>query len=421
MNMADVLKKINQKGVKGCAESLEWHSANTVNKSIFYYWQKKPIDNNLIIMESGGEITDNAYALYDYMGKNGYLKKYHVVWLVYEISGPRKDHKIQHLYPNTEIVWGDPSKVHEKWNKYLATCKWYIYDHCNMMSSMKKRQDQILIYLSHGWGYKAAKGGDINNDKSIYDYMTATGPLSAKGLSEYWRRPLSDTLITGYPRIDYFYQDDSKVENIVNKKWQFSTYKKVFFWMPTFRKSIASALSEDYISNETGLPIFDTEKSLYEFSVFLKNNNILFVLKLHHLQADLPIFKKHLDNILVVHDEDLTALNIQLYQFIPLSDVLISDYSSISIDYLALNKPIIFTLDDYDQYDKSRGLFPKNAKDYMPGYHVYNQKELEDAIAEITDGIDKYKNDRDKVTSEYHTYRDGNSSKRVLDAIGIKL
>lgn len=421
MGKKEIIKEIKKKGLKGCLISLKGHVATLVNRILYDYFCKKKLDENLIVMESGGEITDNAYALYDYMGKNGYLKKYHVVWLVYEISGPRKEHKIQHLYPNTKIVWGNRLGVHKEWDKYLALCKWHIYDHSNMMSRMHKRASQKLVYLSHGWGYKAAKGGDINNDKSVYDCMTATGPIAAEGLSEYWKRPLKDTLITGYPRIDYFFQNNDRVKEIVEQQWQFSDYKRIIFWMPTFRRSIAGDLSEDYIQNETGLPIFNSVQSLKNFSSFLKQHNILLVFKLHHLQADLSVFHERFNNILVVRDEELQKLKIQLYQFIPFADAMISDYSSISIDYLALDRPIIFTLDDYEQYDKSRGLFPKNAIDYMPGYHVYDQKELQDAILEISDGVDKYKLEREKVIDQYHTYKDGNSSKRVLNAIGIKI
>jgi UDP-N-acetylglucosamine 2-epimerase len=57
----------------------------------------------------------------------------------------------------------------------------------------------------------------------------------------------------------------------------------------------------------------------------------------------------------------------------------------------------------------------------MKGYHVYNQKELEESISEIAEGVDTYKDDRDAIMKDYHTYTDGNSSKRILDTINIKL
>lgn len=418
MSDKSIFQKIKEHGIVGSAQVVGLHIAVKINELNFYRYQKQPIDEHLIVMESEGDLSDNAYALYDYMRANGYLNKYHVAWLVDDVE---KAEKRKAEFPNTEFVQKVPLKVNTKWSEVLATCKWYIYDHCNLMAPYTKGDNQTILYLSHGWGYKASKGGDINKDKSVYDYMTATGHLSAKGLSEYWKRPLENTIITGYPRLDYFFENDKHIRSTINEKWKFDQYNKVIFWMPTFRKSVASALSEDYIKNSTGLPIFEDESSLKKFSSFLKDNNILFVFKLHHLQADLPVFHEHFDNILVVQDEELQEMGVQLYQFIPFADALVSDYSSISIDYLLLDRPIIYTLDDYDQYDKSRGLFPKNAIDYMPGYHVYNQKELEEAILELNNGIDKYKADREKVIDNYHMYKDGNSSKRVLDAVGIKM
>lgn len=302
----------------------------------------------------------------------------------------------------------------------LRTCHWYIYDHCNIMSNYKKRDDQIFIYLSHGWGYKAAKGGSLENCKSKFDYMTATGPVSAEGLSKYWNSDIKNTIVTGYPRLDYFFGEDSSVLNHIDNIWKFDTYTKVFFWMPTFRQSTNQALTENYIKSETGLPILETLDMLKKLDSLLSNINVLLVFKIHHLQLELPVFNNKFNNIIFINDEELRNNNIQLYQLIKCADALISDYSSISIDYLLLDRPIIYTLDDYEQYDKSRGLFPHNAIDYMPGYHVYTVEELNNSIIEIRKGIDRYSDDRKLVMNNYHTYRDGNSSRRILDMFDIK-
>ena len=106
-------------------------------------------------------------------------------------------------------------------------------------------------------------------------------------------------------------------------------------------------------------------------------------------------------------------------EFSPKSDALISDYSSVAIDYLLLDKPIVYTLDDYAGYEKSRGFWIPNTIDYMKGYHVYNKNELEESILEISHGIDKYAEERRKLMNEYHTYKDGRASERILKLIGI--
>lgn len=372
MNLAGKIKKYGFMGSLRVAKS---HFVSFINRLAYYFCWLFPINDSLIMMESEGDLSDNAYALYDYMRANGYLERYHVVWLVDDVDSAREKN-----YYNTEFVVKYPQKVDLRRAKYLATCRWYIYDHCNLMSSLKSRQSQMLVYLSHGWGYKAAKGCSRKKDVSRCNYITATGPVSAKGLADYWEETEEKLLITGYPRIDYFYKKEPDVAEAINQKWHFCKYSKVILWMPTFRVSNNKAISEEYIKNQTGLPIFDTFDDLKDFADFLKLNDVLLVLKLHHLQAELPVFSKEFDNIIVIRDEEIKSLGLQLYQIIPLSDALISDYSSISIDYLALNKPIVFTLDDYEQYNSSRGLFPQNAIDYMPGYHVYNIDELKKAF-----------------------------------------
>lgn len=418
----NILQKIKKHGITGSMKVVKLHVATAINNKWFYYYKKhRPMEEQLIVMESEGDLSDNAFALYDFMRHNNYLKKYHVAWLVDHVERARElQRKNPEDFPNTEFVQKVPQKVDRRWAEVMATCKWYIYDHCNLMAPLAKRKEQKVVYLSHGWGYKASKGGSTAHDLTHYDMITVTGHIPAKGMSEYWQEPEEKAVITGYPRLDYFFHPDTSVLDKINKKWHFDQYHKVIFWMPTFRQSNNESLSEDYIKNQTGLPIFETRDSLLEFSDFLKEKNLILVFKLHHLQADLPVFQSHFDNILLVRDEELHNLGVQLYQFISMADVMISDYSSISIDFLLKDKPIVFTLDDYEGYRKSRGIFPENAIDFMKGYHVYNQKELEDSLSEIADEIDKYIGERHAVMKIYHTYSDGNSSRRVLDTIGVK-
>lgn len=418
----NILQKIKKHGIVGSIKVVELHAAIAVNNKWFYYYKKhKPMDEHLIVLESEGDLSDNAFALYDYMRHNDYLKMYHVVWLVDHIEDASELQKRSPGdFPNTEFVQKIPQKVNKRWAEVLATCKWYIYDHSNLLAPFVKRERQTIVNLWHGCGYKAAKGANLSKVISDYDILIATGPLAAKEISGCFNEPVSKSIITGYPRLDYLFQDDKKISEKIDVQWHFDKYRKVIFWMPTFRQSYSEELSENYLTNETGLPLFESEYSLKAFSDFLKEQNALVVLKVHHLQANLPIFKKQLSNILIVKDEMLHDMGIQLYQFIGYADALISDYSSISKDFLILNKPIIFTLDDYEEYKVSRGLFPENAIDYMKGYHVYSIPEIEKAIKEIIDNKDIYKPEREKILSLYHAYLDGNSSQRVLDAIGIE-
>lgn len=420
MKLTWMVKKMREKGILGTWKTFTYRLFMFSENILISWYQKRcPIQQNLILLESDGDLMDNGYALFNYMNHNGYLDKYHVVWMVTDVDKAAKQN-----FLNTEYLPKFPKSIDFKWAKTLAICHWNIFDHNNVMKWTKKRDKQKVIYLTHGVGYKTTKANERKQSelKSRADLITVPGEIGRYCQANFTGEPIEKTTITGFPRNDYFFQKDIGIQNKIQECWHFQEYSKVVLWMPTFKQSNTASLSEDYIHNETGLSLFDQMEDLEKFSAFLKEQNVLLVLKLHPYQAELPVFQRKYDNILVLRDRDLELQGLQLYQVIPYSDALITDYSSIATDYLLLDKPIIFTLDDYEEYEASRGEFyPPNAKDYMKGYHIYNIKELEKALCDIVEGKDIYKKEREKIIPKYHTYRDGNSARRVLETIGITL
>uniref|UniRef100_UPI003FEEC019 CDP-glycerol glycerophosphotransferase family protein n=1 Tax=Lachnospira sp. TaxID=2049031 RepID=UPI003FEEC019 len=131
------------------------------------------------------------------------------------------------------------------------------------------------------------------------------------------------------------------------------------------------------------------------------------------------VFSFSFKNIKIVRNSDLEDLNIQLYQMVKYTDVLITDYSSISTDYMLLNQPIIYILDDYEEYKSARGLSPENAIDLLVGYHVVNVSELKTAIIEVGDGIDKFKEKRNVILPDLHKHIDGNACERIIEKLSL--
>lgn len=406
-----LIAKIKKHGLRGTLRLVPYKLSRLINNAIYYVFWILPIDDHLIVMESEGDLSDNAYALYDYMKGHGYLDRYKVVWLVDDVEVAQRNH-----WKNTEYVIKNPTNVQVKRARCLATCGYYIYDHCNLLSQLKNRQQREIVYLSHGCGYKAAKGAE-GRVKTHYDHLTVTGPLAAESISRFWNEPVEKAILTGYPRIDYLYAK-ARVQEI-KKLFNLEQYDKIFFWMPTFRQSVNPSLSEDYICNESGLPLLGDLRSLEEFSDFLRDMNAVVILKIHHLQMDLPIFSTQFSNVLILRDVDIKERNIQLYEFVSIADAMITDYSSIAIDYMVMNRPLVYILDDYEQYNQSRGLFPENAIDYMPGYHIYSVDELNAAITDICNGKDIHDDARKELVGQYHSHIDGNSSKRLVEFLNL--
>lgn len=412
----ELISKIKNKGIKGILLAVHVRIA-AVEYAVFTLL---PINKRLIVFESDGDLTDNSYALYEYMRIHNYLDRYKVVWMVHDVSRAKKmqTHRPD-LFPNTIFANKDIGKINIKRSFYLATCKWFIYDHSNLVSNYCRRRGQNVVFISHGFGVKAGKG--IQPVRNNFDINIVLGEIPAENASKDWGGTVSQTRQWGYPRNDYLFVDNNDVKKVLNDKWAFDKYRKVILWMPTFRKTVAygAPLSEDYIQNETGMPLFQTMAELKALDEFLSRLDVLVVLKLHPLQANLKVFSYNYQNIIVLRNENLQDMQLQLYQMVRYTDALITDYSSISTDYMLLDKPIIYILDDYEEYKKARGLSPENALDLLSGYHVVNIDGFETAISEIVCGIDRFQEERKKLIPQLHKYIDGNACERIIRKLNL--
>jgi len=161
-------------------------------------------------------------------------------------------------------------------------------------------------------------------------------------------------------------------------------------------------------------------KNIEYIQSFLSKNEILLIIKPHPNQLDLDIFKRGYKNILIIKDENLNEKDIFLYQIFQEVDALLTDYSSVYFDFLLTMKPIGFTIDDFESYEDKRGFVVDNPLELMPGHKITNLDELKRFILDIKEGKDDYYEERKKVNDLANKYKDGNSTKRLMDFLGIK-
>ena len=408
-----IIEKIKKYGILNSIKIAGWKITNKINVLFYYLCRGFGVDSHLIIFESEGDLTDNSYALFDYMMKTGILKNYKIVWLVDDVEKAKKCG-----CRNTVYVEKFPKTIHLRRSYYLATCRWFIYDHCNVMDELKKRENCTIINLWHGCGFKAGKGQKIAV-KSEPDFMLVTGKIFVDIQASVFGYSKGKFLELGYPRNDYLFHEISTAQNDFKNKWGLYGKRKIFLWMPTFRRSNNASLSEDYFESMTGLPLIDTLSKLEMLNKYLAEQNCLCLFKLHHLQEKLNVFEEKFSNIKVIKDEDIQKMGLQLYEVLPLTDCLISDYSSVTTDYMLLDKPIIYTLDDYEEYRNARGFAVNNPDKYFVGYWTKNLVQFMGALNDVVRGNDPFKKERNTIMTEMHTYIDGKTCERILRYLGI--
>lgn len=208
-------------------------------------------------------------------------------------------------------------------------------------------------------------------------------------------------LESGYPRNDSLFLTTTDFSHhiwlntdigcIMDIKRNKALNKKVFLYMPTFRKSKECPISSG---------IIDFKK----MDSFLSENNSILILKVHPVLV--KSFKPaQFKNILFYHPTN------DIYPALTFTDCLITDYSSIYFDYLLLNKPIIFFTYDYESYiaDDRELLF--DFTEFTPGEICRNQAELENVMKKID--TDVFRQKRAEILGIVFDYKDSNSSSRI--------
>lgn len=402
MWIKDYYQKIKQQGFWNAIRTTYYNRSNRyLQKAMNGITKKKPLEP-VIIMESHNDFDNNAGAFFEYLLEEKKNEDYKIVWLI-------RNPKPKTLPPNVYAYSVRKPSIKKAY--YLSVAKYIIGDH---VVPEKNREGQKSIYLTHGsFGLKSIKG-KIILPKTL-DYFLCPSPEIAPLMKE--EHLITDSHLQfisfGYPVQDRFY-DASKgdLEKITSKK-----YKKVLLWMPTMRKSKLEERNDLTTEFPLGVPVINTEEEVNCLNQFLAAENMLLILKIHPMQRLEDIKIESQSNILVINGAYVKEHGIDNYRLMKDVDALISDYSSTAYDFLHLNRPIAYTMDDLKDY--KLGLIVPNPEDYMAGPVILDFEGLMEFIKDVSKNCDSYKAARKAVLDKIYQWKERNSSKRIMEFLGI--
>ena len=120
---------------------------------------------------------------------------------------------------------------------------------------------------------------------------------------------------------------------------------------------------------------------IYLLLISFRKNNYQLIVKSHPLYGEnYDKMLKGISHISLFPDEKLKEWKIDLYEVLGATDFLITDYSSVYFDYLLLNKPIIFTPTDLEEYNEDRGFLLTPYEEWTPDSKVFDQISLQSEI-----------------------------------------
>ena len=131
---------------------------------------------------------------------------------------------------------------------------------------------------------------------------------------------------------------------------------------------------------------------------FLKKNNYLLCVKRH--PGDKTQYQNYeTENIKNINEEMLIKNNVSVNEIINAFDMMITDYSSIGTEFLFFNRPILYAIDDFDEYNKNRGIIFSNIDFWTAGPIASTIEELINETNKLLTDDNYYKKEREEKSN----------------------
>lgn len=355
-------------------------------------------EDKIIFVETRYETMSNNFrTLYDTL-KEGYAFNIHVHYL--------KDT----LVPKKEFEANCARMLED-----AATAKYvFLNEASRPISCVNLRPETIVTQLWHGCGafkkfgmstaeliFGTSKEQMIRHPyNKNYTYVTVSSPEVVWAYAE--AMDMKDRqeaiLPIGTSRTDVFFREENmeaarrKLESLMPA----AKGKKVILYAPTFRGRVAKATTPDHLSVEKFAEAFSDEYVL--------------LFKHHPIVKSRPEIPEEYQGTFAMDVSDEMIIDDLLF----VSDICISDYSSLIFEYSLFERPMIFFAYDLDEYFEWRGFY-YNYDELTPGPVFKENEEMIDYIRNIEERFDKQKvaDFREKFMSAC----DGHATERIMNLV----
>ncbi len=366
---------------------------------IYKKYAKLPVDESKVIFVESRlpELSNSFHVLYD--------KLY-----------SETDFNLKcHFLRKTFVIRKEYNRRCRELVKDMATAGYIFLDEATHITGrFTIRNETVVTQLWHGcgafkkFGYSTV-GGTHGASKTTkerypahknYTHVTVSSPEVIWAYNEAMRYSDESDVVKalGISRTDIFYDENfiGKAYNELYSLFPQTENKKVILYAPTFRGNVEKAQAPDILDlnilNET------------------LGNDYAVIIKHHPLVKNKPEIPENLLNTFAVDFSDAMSIEALLC----VSDICISDYSSLIYEFSIFEKPIIFLSPDLNQYFDARGFY-YDYNELAPGPVFSTSQEVSDYIKSLENGFDKK-----RVTvfrNKFMCSCDGHSTERLINTV----
>ncbi|WP_409302922.1 CDP-glycerol glycerophosphotransferase family protein [Peribacillus sp. SCS-155] len=360
------------------------------------------VDKELILFESGvgKQYADSPRVIFEeIVNRNVDIKK---VW-VYNDPLPVKDSRTKQI-----------QRLSPQYYYYLAKAGYWVNNQ-NFPTYLDKRKETTYIQTWHGTPLKKMlfdieniQGRDegylerVHQATKTWDYLISPSPYATNAFRSAFRYD-GEILEVGYPRNDLFFKEEAKeIAETVQARLGIPAGKKVILYAPTFR---------DNQTSKNNKFVFELNFDLEKMKEALGDEYIL-LLRMHVVVSNkLRIPEEYRDFVMNVSSyPDIQELYL-------ISDILMTDYSSVMFDFANTNRPILyFTYDLEDYRDNIRGFYFDFERE-APGPFLMDTDDIINAVQNIN-GVQKlYAQKYADFRQKFNGLEDGRAAERVIEHV----
>lgn len=414
-NNAKMVRALLNHDLKGVQKQVRWvlgkkkfkkmlKNKNTAYKlAYFHRYLKQPVKENVILFETfmAKNYSDSPKYIYEYIAQNH--PEYECVWAIND---------------GAKIPYGAKTvkRFSFQYAYYLAVSKYLVF---NVRPPLwyRKREEQVFLETWHGTPLKRLVFDQeevtsaspkykqqFYRQRKDWDFLVSANPFSTKTFRSCFLYE-GEMLEYGYPRNDILYwPNKDEIAQQLKVKLGIPKDKKTILYAPTWRDD------QHYGSGQYK---FELALDLKLMKERLQDDYVV-LLRTHHYISD------HID----VSGLGDFVINLSSYDDISeiylISDICITDYSSVFFDYANLKRPILFYTYDFDKYKNQLRGFYIDMNTEVPGPLLYTSEQVVQAIEDIDEITEEYKERYDQFYDRFCCYDDGHASEHVAEAMLAK-
>ena len=345
-----------------------------------------PKRNKRMVLYSKWGFRDNLRTLYQYLVDNGYQEEYDIICASNDFYHLEKEKDVKYVSIYRGLY-------------YFLTSKYFFYSFGKY--PIKPAPNQMVVNLWHGMPLKKIGNLEVGMEEIDYNFFTklvSSSALFTPIMKAAFKAEDNQILLVGNIRNDELFKKE-KEKNII--------------WMPTYRNS------NNYHDSQEALIFSLGEEDFSKIQQILSKHDYQLYIKLHPLEEFRLQVQMNHSIIHLLTEEIISEQYGTLYTFLGTTSALITDYSSVFLDYYLLNRPVAFTINDYEEYKDKRGFVFEDVKSLMVGSVIRDSHDLLEFLESVMKSEDSYIEERTKVNDKVNAIQK-DFTKTLLNEIGLK-